>query len=186
MPLLIIVVVVAIIVIHLKNNSSTLTKKKRVRCNDKAPRSDIKINIPKPKDEIRYCYKKKHYGIIMGKNKTVKDNKQVEQLESIFLSAQEKDGSRPNIPMKKNPDPVKEQRKQLLQRELNKGKISRNSFEKTCKDEKLNSYLIKHVRSFDTKSYSKTDLAKKYGWELDPADRKTANDLYKKSKKKEL
>ena len=81
--------------------------------------------------------------------------------------------------MKKNPNPIKEKEKQQLLRYRKKNLITQEEYEQICRKGKLNSYLMKRVRSYNEDKFANDNLIETNNWKLHPEDREKADKLYK-------
>ena len=133
----------------------------------------------KPKDEIRVSFaRNKHYAYSLDKKIVYENGKGVKKTDAILLSSSDTDRKRANIPLKKNPDPVKVKLKKKLDRQLKQKKITKEQYDEICKKEKVNSYFMKQIRTLNEDTFSKENLVETQGWTLDSADRKLAYDIY--------
>ena len=85
----------------------------------------------KPKDEIRVSFaRNKHYAYSLDKKIVYENGEGVKKTDAILLSSSDTDRKRANIPLKKNPNPVKVKLKKKLDRQLKQKKITKEQYEK--------------------------------------------------------
>lgn len=133
----------------------------------------------KPKDEIRFNFSKgQHYGLTLEKKLVCKKGDKRINTTAIFLSSKNTSKNKANIPMKKNPDPVKVKLKKKLDKQLEQKKITKEQYDEICKKEKVNSFFIKQIRYVDDDTFDKENLVETQGWTLNPDDRQLAYDIY--------
>lgn len=75
--------------------------------------------------------------------------------------------------MKKNPNPIKEKEKQQLLCYRKKNLITQEEYEQICRKEKLNSYFMKRVRSYNEDKFANDNLIETNNWKLHPEDRES-------------